>query len=197
MSSMGVRSEGGKGGSGGACEVICEAKGRGSVVKFAKRSARAERVSIGVGASASVSLQQPERGRTWDDGVEVDEYRRAVEDCAPDQLGSVTACCVRRLTYAAAVKHEVARAAVAEAPRDGARAEGRDGGVEVGEGGRGAGEDGVVRGGRPEARVGLRRGRLPERERVGDPVREEQAWRWCTVVRAGWYTNFPSGDAAE
>ena len=79
-------------------------------------------------------------------------------------------------TYAAPVEHQVPGASVAQAPEDGERATACYGGVRVGEPRWHAREHGVVRRGRPETCIRLRLGRLPECARVGDPVREEEAW---------------------
>lgn len=65
------------------------------------------------------------------------------------------------LTYAAPVKHQVARAPVAQAPEDGGRTYERHASVHVRELRRAMHEDSVVRRGGPEARVRLPLGRLP------------------------------------
>ena len=69
---------------------------------------------------------------------------------------------VRLLTYAAAIEHEVPRAAVAQAPTDGCGAENGDDAVHVYQQGRAVHEDGVVRCGCPEPAVRLGLRRLPE-----------------------------------
>jgi len=82
------------------------------------------------------------------------------------------------LTYAAAVEHEVPCLAIAEAPEDGRAAEDDDGVDDIQELGLAPREDGVVARCYPEVLVC--HGRLPERERVCNPVCKQAA---CTRMR--------------
>lgn len=96
-------------------------------------------------------------------------------------MSGIRRCAV--LTYAPAVKHEVACAPIAQAPEDGRRTYERHARVHVRELRGAMHEDGVVGRGSPEAEVRLPLGRLPQRERVRNPVREEQACISCGFVR--------------
>ena len=80
----------------------------------------------------------------------------------------------RTLTNAAPVEHQVACHEVSEAPEERRATEERDTRVDIEQRRRHAREDRVVRRRGPEPRVALGLGALPERERVGDPVCEEQ-----------------------
>lgn len=81
-----------------------------------------------------------------------------------------------RLTCTSTVKHEVPCATIAQAPEDSSTAEGGDCGVEVRQLREAVHEYGIVARSGPEPAVRLRVGRLPQRERVGDPVGEEEAY---------------------
>ncbi len=90
------------------------------------------------------------------------------------------------------IEHQVSCSTVAEAPEDGGRAERDDCGERIAKLWRGAGEEGVVGGRRPDVLCGD--GCLPECQRVGDPVREEYA---CAFVSATKGSNFVSDGGAR
>ena len=142
-------------------------EGKVRYVKFVKMSE---------GAVGEKGRRRGAQVLTWKNVVHVDIDCCAIQNCATCQHGIVSRTMDGLRTYAAPVEHQVPGASVAQAPEDGERATACYGGVRVGEPRWHAREHGVVRRGRPETCIRLRLGRLPECARVGDPVREEEAW---------------------
>ena len=162
-------------------------EGKVRYVKFVKMSE---------GAGGEKRRRRGARALTWKNDVHIDIDCCAIQNCATCQHGIVSRTMDGLRTYAAPVEHQVPGASVAQAPEDGERATACYGGVRVGEPRWHAREHGVVRRGRPETCIRLRLRRLPERARVGDPVREEEAC-WASVPQssADWSARVRGQDA--
>ena len=91
----------------------------------------------------------------------------------PDFSYDCGSCGGGKLTNATPVEHQVPCTEVPKTPEQSQPARDGDRNISVRERRRHPGQDRVVRGGRPQVRVAVRRRRLPERERVRDPMREQ------------------------